>query len=149
MKATGLLALTCAAMLSVACNGNARNDTTARSTDNGAAIGTTGDAPDTSLKRGDRSFVDDVTYAGNAEIELGKLAAKNASSAAVKKVGQMMVDDHSKAGKELTQITMMYGMSQPSGLDEKHLALKDRLAKMTGPDFDKAYMDAMVDGHGD
>jgi putative membrane protein len=43
----------------------------------------------------------------------------------------------------------MYGMSQPSGLDEKHLALKDRLAKMTGPDFDKAYMDAMVDGHGD
>ena len=149
MKATGLLALTCAAMLSVACNGNARNDTTARSTDNNTTVGTTGEVSDNSLKRGDRSFVDDLTYAGNAEIELGKLAAKNASSPAVKKFGQMMGDYHSKAGKELTQITTMYGMSQPSGLDEKHLALKDRLAKMTGPDFDKAYMDAMVDGHGD
>src|SRR5690348_15307675 len=99
MKATGLLALTCAAMLSVACNGNARNDTP-RSTDNSTTVGTTGETVDTSVKRGDRSFVDDLAYAGNAEVELGKLAAKNASSPAVKKFAQMMVDDHTKAGKE-------------------------------------------------
>jgi putative membrane protein len=61
----------------------------------------------------------------------------------------MMVDDHTKAGKELTQIAAMYKVTQPAGLDDKHRDLEDRLAKLNGPDFDKAYMDAMVDGHQD
>ena len=147
MKPTGMLAVACAAMLTVACN-NSRNAET-RTTDNGSAVGTTGEVIDTSLTRGDRSFVDDVTYAGTAEVELGRLAADRASSPDVKKFAKMMVDDHTRAGNELKQITTQYNVSQPTGLDDKHRDLKDRLSKLRGADFDKAYMDAMVDGHKD
>jgi putative membrane protein len=146
MKPTGLLALTCVAALTVACNGNGRTSTD-QTTDKSTTVGTTGEKYDTSLKSSDRSFVDDLTYAGNAEVELGRVAAMRAASPAVKKFGQMMVDDHTKAGKELAEIASMYNVTQPSGLDEKHRDLENRLAKMNGPDFDKAYMDAMIDGH--
>jgi len=145
MKPTGLLTLACAAMLTVACN-NSRNPEV-RTTDNGSVVGTTGEAIDTSLSRGDRSFVDDITYAGNAEVELGRFAADRAASPDVKKFAKMMVDDHTKAGNELKQIATQYNISQPTGLDDKHRDLKDRLSKLRGADFDKAYMDAIVDGH--
>jgi putative membrane protein len=148
MKPTGLLALACAAMLSVACNNTSRNPD-ARTTDNGSTVGTTGETIDTSVSRGDRSFVEDLTYDGNAEVELGRMAVERAANPAVKKFGQMMVDDHTKAGNELKQITMQYNVTQPAGIDDKHRDLQDRLSKLRGADFDKAYMDAMVDGHQD
>jgi putative membrane protein len=149
MKPTGLLALACVAMLSVACNNNGRSVAERTTDSNGNVVGTTGETIDTSLSRGDRSFVDDVTYAGNGEVELGRLASDHASSPAVKKFAKMMVDDHTKAGNELKQIATQYSISQPTGLDDKHRDLKDRLSKLHGADFDKAYMDAMVDGHKD
>ena len=39
-----------------------------------------------------------------AEVELGKLATQKASSEDVKKFGQRMVDDHTKANDQLKQI---------------------------------------------
>ena len=68
MRPTGLMALACAAVLTVACNGNGRNDASP-TTDNGA-VGTTGEKIDTSVGRSERSFVEDLTYAGNAEVEV-------------------------------------------------------------------------------
>jgi putative membrane protein len=149
MKPTGLLALACAAMLSVACHNNGLNSARTTTSDNGNVVGTSGEAIDTSLSNGDRSFVDDLTYAGNAEVDLGRLASERAASPQVKKFAQMMVDDHKKAGDELKQIAAQYSITQPSGLDEKHRDLKDKLSKLRGADFDKQYMDAMVDGHKD
>ena len=148
MRPTGLMALACAAVLTVACNSNGRNDA-ARTTDNGAVVGTTGEKIDTSVGRSDRSFVDDVTYAGSAEVELGRLAAERAASPDVKRFGQMMVEDHTKAGAELQQIAKQYNVTPPAGLDDKHRDLKDRLSKLRGAEFDKAYIDAMIDGHQD
>ena len=143
MKLTGLLSLACAAMLTVACSSNGRSD--AR---DDSVVGTTGEA-EHSLSAGDRTFVEDLTYAGAAEIELGRMATERGASADVKRFGQMMVDDHSKAGKELKDIAMQYRIPQPAGLDEKHRELMDKLAKLRGAEFDKQYIDAMVQGHED
>ena len=41
---------------------------------------------------------------GMAEVELGRLAVEKASNDDVKKFGQRMVDDHSKANEELKEI---------------------------------------------
>lgn len=147
MKLTGLLSLACAAMLTVACNGNGR---TADVRDDDSVVGTTGAADvDRSASAGDRDFVEDLTYAGAAEIELGRMAAERGGDAEVKRFGQMMVDDHSKAGKELKDIATQFNIPQPAGLDEKHRELMDKLAKLRGVEFDKQYIDAMVDGHQD
>ena len=145
MKLTGLLSLACAAMLTVGCNGNGR---TADVRDD-SVVGTTGTNVDHSVSAGDRKFVEDLTYANTAEIELGRMAAERGGDADVKRFGQMMVDDHSKAGKELKDIATQFNIPQPAGLDEKHRDLMDKLAKVRGIDFDKQYIEAMVDGHED
>jgi len=84
---------------------------------------------------------------GLAEVELGNLAKDKASNADVKAFGQQMVDDHSKANDELKQLASSKGITLPTETDAKHKAERDRLSKMSGAEFDKAYMQAMVADH--
>jgi putative membrane protein len=84
---------------------------------------------------------------GMAEVELGKLATEKASNDDVKKFGQRMVDDHSKANDQLKQLASQKGVTVPSDLEAKDKALKDRLSKLSGTEFDRAYMKNMVRDH--
>ena len=82
-----------------------------------------------------------------AEIELGKMAAEKASSADVKSFAQMMVTQHTQANKDLMAVASGLSVEQPTTLDAKHQALSDRLSKLSGAEFDRQYMQAMVAGH--
>jgi predicted outer membrane protein len=93
------------------------------------------------------TFIEEMTIAGMTEVELGKMASERASNADVKAFGQMMVKDHSAAGKELAQVASQMQVKQPSQLDEKHKALSAKLSKLQGAEFDREYMAAMVKGH--
>jgi putative membrane protein len=95
----------------------------------------------------DQRFVRDAAEGGMAEVELGKLAAEKGSSQDVKNFGQRMVDDHSKANSQLKQIASNEGITLPAKLDAKDRALKARLSKLSGENFDHAYMDNMVRDH--
>jgi putative membrane protein len=99
------------------------------------------------LASGDQKFVTEALRNGMAEVELGKLASEKASSDAVKKFGQRMADDHGKAGDELKKIAQDKGVSPPAEMDPKHKKLHDRLSKLSGAAFDRAYMDEMVKDH--
>lgn len=161
MKWTGFGAVTCATALAVACNvtttRDARDDdetypsATAELTEEGsAAVGTSGQA-DRATNHGQdgdtRYFVEHAAMAGNAEVELGQLASQRAQSPQVKEFAQMMVRDHSAAGAELKQAVRTHEIETPTGLDAEHRQLKDRLSSLSGADFDREYMKAMVDGH--
>jgi putative membrane protein len=100
-----------------------------------------------SVSTSDRKFVRTAAQGGMAEVELGKLAVEKGSSDEVKKFGQRMVDDHSKAGVQLKQIASEKGIAVPQQLSAKDKAIKDRLSKLSGEDFDKAYMSDMVKDH--
>jgi len=104
-------------------------------------------ATKSSLPAGDRKFVNEALKANHAEVELGKLASEKASNDAVKKFGQRMADDHGKANEELKKLAQDKGLSAPTELDARHKKLHDRLAKLSGPQFDRAYMDEMVKDH--
>jgi len=95
----------------------------------------------------DQAFVSDAAKGGMAEVELGKLAAEKASSDQVKQFGQRMVDDHSKANDELKTIAATKNITLPTGIDAKDKALHDRLSKLSGHEFDRAYIEAMVKDH--
>ena len=95
----------------------------------------------------DRKFIKEAAEGGLAEVELGELALQKASSDEVKKFGQRMVDDHSKASDELKQVAGSKGVDLPTGLSAKDKATKERLSHMSGADFDKAYMQDMVKDH--
>lgn len=95
----------------------------------------------------DQTFVKKAAEGGMAQVELGKLAADKASSPDVKQFGQKMVDDHGKANDQLKGLAQSKNITLPTELSAKDKALHDRLSKLSGPAFDRAYMRAMVTGH--
>ena len=95
----------------------------------------------------DQAFVKEAAVGGMAEVELGNLAKQNAASADVKQFGDRMVTDHGKANDELKQWASQKNVTLPTELDAKHKATRDRLAKLNGAAFDKAYMQDMVTDH--
>jgi putative membrane protein len=104
--------------------------------------------PDKSkLSSGDQKFVKEAYESNLAEVELSKLATERGSNDTVKQFGQRMITDHTKANEELTKIAQEKGVSTPEGLDSKHKKLRDRLAKLSSSDFDRAYADEMVKEH--
>jgi len=77
---------------------------------------------------------------GLTEVALGKLAVEKGSSDAVKQFAQKMIDDHTKANDEMKQLTTGGGMTLPDALDSKHQSRVDKLARLSGAEFDKAYI---------
>jgi putative membrane protein len=100
-----------------------------------------------STSAADKKFVRAAAQGGMAEVELGKLATEKASSDDVKKFGQRMVDDHTKAGDQLKEIASKKGITVPAKLSAKDQMTKDRLSKLSGEQFDRAYMNDMVKDH--
>jgi predicted outer membrane protein len=95
----------------------------------------------------DRNFMMRAAQGGMAEVKLGQLATQNAENQAVKDFGQKMVDDHSKANDELKGLADQKTVTLPTDLDAKDQATYDRLSKLNGAAFDKAYMKDMLLDH--
>jgi putative membrane protein len=96
---------------------------------------------------GDQQFVMNVAKDGMAEVELGKLASQKATNDQVKQFGQRMADDHGKANDELKKLASDKNITIPTETDVKHKATIDKLSKMTGDAFDRAFTQEMVNGH--
>jgi putative membrane protein len=99
------------------------------------------------LSNPDSTFANKTAQGGMAEVQLGQLATQKASNPDVKAFGQQMVDDHSKANDEFKEIVSRKGVTLPSGLDAKDQATYNRLSKLEGSAFDRAYMADMVRDH--
>jgi putative membrane protein len=93
------------------------------------------------------SFMTGVADVGMTEVKLGQLAQEKATNARIKAFGQMMVNDHTKAGDELKALAAKKNVTLPAAMGEDHQKKYDDLQKKSGKDFDKAYINAMVDGH--
>lgn len=95
----------------------------------------------------DTAFAMKAAQGGMAEVQLGKLAAEKGGSEQVKSFGQRMVDDHSKANDQLKSIAEKQNMTLPTTMNAKDQALYTKLQNMSGTDFDKTYVKAMVKDH--
>jgi putative membrane protein len=87
------------------------------------------------LSAKDKIFMMNAAKGGQMEVEWGKWAAQNGQKADVKKFGNRMVTDHSKANSELMTMAAEKGVKLPP-------------AKTSGKwKSDKDYMDMMVKDH--
>jgi putative membrane protein len=111
----------------------------------GSSAGTQGTAAKGSSQ--DRTFIMEAAAGGMAEVELGRLASQKASRSEVKEFGQMMVDDHTKANDQLMKIAQDRGLAAPHALKPQDKTTQDRLSKLSGEAFDRAYMQHMVKDH--
>jgi putative membrane protein len=80
-------------------------------------------------------------------VQLGKVAAEKGSHQRVKDFGKRMQADHSKANEQLKKIAAKKGVDLPTEPSGEHKSTMDKLTKLSGAEFDREYMDAMVDDH--
>lgn len=101
----------------------------------------------TPLEGMDKEFAMKAAMGGKMEVDLGNMAQSNAMSDRVKAFGAMMVRDHSQANNELMQLTKSKNTMIMDSTDKKmqdHMAM---MQKMKGKDFDRHYMEMMLNDH--
>jgi putative membrane protein len=164
MQVTAAVAM---AVALTACGGDdsANRETTTGGT-GGAVTGTTGSFD------ADRDFVEEQIALGDAEIELGRVAQQRATHPDVKEYGAMMVRDHQAANQELRAIMSTAGAARPSDRADDRAAgaardmmdraqgaaadvqtevreLQEELGRLSGREFDRRYIDEMIEDHED
>jgi putative membrane protein len=92
-------------------------------------------------------FAPTAAQGGMAEVEMGRLALQRAADPAVKDFGQRMVMDHSRAGAELKTIASKKNIQLPGEVTSEQKSTMDKLANLSGAEFDKQYMSEMLKDH--
>ena len=100
--------------------------------------GASGGASTGSISPKDREFLNMAAKGGMMEVHMGEMAQKQGQSAEVKKLGQVMVRDHTMSNTELNVIAHNRGIN----VDTRH-----SMAKLDQANFDQAYLAQMVAGH--
>lgn len=136
--------LACLSALALMCGVQALSQTGSGS---GSQTAMGGGSQDATASAADKKFVTKAMEGGMAEVQLGQLASQKASSAEVKDFGQKMVDDHTKLNDQMKPVAAQLGIAEPTSLSAKHQALMTKLQGLSGAEFDKAYMTAMVADH--
>jgi putative membrane protein len=95
----------------------------------------------------DQQFVALAAMGGLAEVRLGRLATERAARGSVQQFAERMVADHGAMSADLARLAARKGMSVPVELGAEHQEAMDRLARLSGHDFDRAYMQHMVADH--
>jgi putative membrane protein len=94
-------------------------------------------------------FITTASEAGHAEIRASTVAENVSKNPRVIAFAKMMVADHSAAGAKLDKLKADELVQQPNEINADHVKMIDSLSKLTGGDFDKAYMQMMVNDHKD
>lgn len=95
----------------------------------------------------DKLFVRQAAVGGRAEVELGKLAQKKASTDSVRQFAGHMVDAHTRNGQQLMRAGKGLNPELPKDLDPEHLRIRDELNQKSGKDFDIAYIASQLTDH--
>jgi putative membrane protein len=93
------------------------------------------------------SFLHHAAEGQQSEIDLGQLAVQKAANEQVKQFGARMIEDHTKARQEVQQLASKGSIQLPTQPGGSHKDIKDQLSKLSGKEFDRAYMTAMLHEH--
>jgi len=101
----------------------------------------------TMSQSGDSDFMMKAAQGGMAEVSAGNMASTKAQSADVKAFAKKMIEDHTKANGELKALATKKGVTLPTDVNAEQKATADKLSKLSGAEFDKEYVAAMVTDH--
>jgi putative membrane protein len=95
----------------------------------------------------DKLFVRQAAIGNRAEAELGKMAASKSGTSAVKDFASRMQKEHTSSNQRVLKAGKPAKVDIPRDLDPEHLRVRDELNKLSGADFDKAYLAAQIQEH--
>jgi putative membrane protein len=113
-------------------------------------VATIGDDADEDKKGNlnkDRKFIRDIDADHNLEIGMGRLAQERARDESVKQFARKLVDDHTSLQKQWLTMISNNGMKFKSGMGPKHRDKLERIEKLSGREFDRAYMTLVAQEH--
>jgi putative membrane protein len=85
--------------------------------------------------------------AGLFEIQLSQLATTNGLDADVKNLAASLVTAHTAINAKMSAIAASANFVLPVAIDADHQKALQDIGKLTGADFDKKYINTIVDGH--
>lgn len=93
------------------------------------------------------SFIKQAAEINAAEIEMAEVAESRASNEDVKHYAKHLGQEHKLATEKLQQIAQKQNAEVPEEPSKMHKEETERLSKLEGPAFDKAYLDSQVKAH--
>jgi len=100
-----------------------------------------------SASQKDKEFLAKASQGGLAEVEMGKIASTKAKDPEVKQFAQKMIEDHTKLLADMKPFADQLGVTPPAKLSVEHEQTASRLKSLSGEEFDKEYIKAMVADH--
>lgn len=95
----------------------------------------------------DKEFLENSSQGNVAEVELAKLALQKTHNAQVRAFAQRMIHDHEMLARQMKPFAMQAGVQPSTSLDREHQDIYDRLKGLSGPAFDKEYVEDMDKDH--
>jgi putative membrane protein len=111
----------------------------------GSAIATGGGSQ--TVAAADSSFAREACQTGVAEVELGRLAAKNTRNREVRALARTIAEDHAQAEKELGRLFARKGLPPEKEMAANFRNSLDRLAGLKGAEFDRAFKEQVIEDH--
>lgn len=93
------------------------------------------------------AFIQNGLEGGLTEIKASGLAITNSSNPRVLSLAKMMINDHTNAGNQLEKIKADKDVMAEDRINTPHMEMIHALSEKKGADFDKAYVQMMVDDH--
>jgi putative membrane protein len=100
-----------------------------------------------SADKADQAFLTEAMQGNLAEVQMGKLAEEKGQSDGVKSFGQMLATDHADANNKATDVAKQIGVTPPTAPNKMQTAMYDKLSKLLGDAFDRAFTKEMVEDH--
>lgn len=99
------------------------------------------------LSQADATFVAQAAEGGMAEVQAGQLAAQRARRAPVRKFAEQMVNQHTQANQQLMQLAQAHGITPPAEPGQAYQRQMQRLERLHGYAFDRAYIRSQIADH--
>ena len=93
----------------------------------------------------DHKFLGDSGKGSLAEIKMAQLALKNSTNPDVRAFAQKMIHDHTMLIQSMKPYAAKDGIKPPTTLETSEQDEYNRLAKKKGEEFDKDYIQTMID----
>jgi len=95
----------------------------------------------------DSAFIREALAGNLLEVGLGNLALQRGVNPAVKQFGQQMVTDHTTMQNQWNALVSTNHLPFKASLDQAQQQQASQIGKLSGADFDRQYMTAMIQDH--
>lgn len=94
-----------------------------------------------------KTFLKSAIEGDNGEVAAGKMAQQKGASQGVKDFGRMLETDHAKAKADAAVVARAQGVPVTDAIKPESKMMAQKLAKLSGPAFDHAFVQGMVKDH--